>query len=195
MTDASTDARGGAVPDDAGSTLLPFARASVARATGQRVDLPPERPAWAIAPGAAFVTLTERGRLRGCIGSLEAVRPLLDDVVANAAAAATRDPRFPPLTPPEVEGVAIEVSVLTAPRPLAASNLAEAATALRPGVDGLIVEDGAWHRATFLPQVWEELPEPEEFLRHLWAKAGMTPGTWPPGTTLQVYDVRAWSEA
>src|SRR5450830_58359 len=96
-------------------------------------------PAWALEPGASFVTLTENGELRGCIGSLAAWRPLLEDVRANAVAAATQDPRFPPMTPDELPAVAIEVSVLSAPRPLPVSSLREAYVALRPGVDGGIV--------------------------------------------------------
>jgi len=188
-----------AVPDDAGALLLPTARAAIERALGLRAEPPSAQPAWALAPGASFVTLTERGELRGCIGSLEAMRPLLDDVRDNAVAAATRDPRFPPVAPSELDRVVIEVSILSAPVPLAvsgrpASDLAEARAALRPGVDGVIVEFDAWHRATFLPQVWEQLPEPEEFLSHLWRKAGVAPGEWRAGTTLQTYTVRAWHE-
>jgi AmmeMemoRadiSam system protein A len=184
-----------AIPEDAGSLLLPTARASIGRALGLSSELPSDRPTWALAPGASFVTLTEGGRLRGCIGSLEAVRPLLDDVGANAVAAATEDPRFPPLKRHELGGVAIEVSVLSAPVPLDVSSLADAYAALRPGVDGVIVELKPWYRATFLPQVWEELPQPEEFLAHLWNKAGIPPGEWLEGTTLQTYTVQAWHEA
>jgi len=184
-----------AIPDDAGTLLLPVARSSIGRALGLGPEPPVERPAWALAPGASFVTLTEGGQLRGCIGSLQAVRPLLEDVEANAVAAATGDPRFPPLTRREMGGVAIEVSVLSAPIPLDASSLADAYAALRPGVDGVIVELAPWYRATFLPQVWEDLPQPDEFLAHLWRKAGIPPGTWHEGTMLQTYTVRAWHEA
>jgi len=193
-----------AIPEDAGALLLPTARSAIERALGLRPEPPAARPAWALAPGASFVTLTERGDLRGCIGSLEATRPLLDDVRDNAVAAATRDPRFAPLAQRDLDRVAIEVSVLSAPVPLTVSGvgasgapvsgLAEACAALRPGVDGVIVEFDAWHRATFLPQVWEQLPEPEEFLSHLWRKAGVAPGEWRAGTTLQTYTVRAWHE-
>jgi AmmeMemoRadiSam system protein B/AmmeMemoRadiSam system protein A len=182
------------LPEDAGALLLPTARAAIESALGTHAEPPTPRPAWALAPGASFVTLTERGELRGCIGSLEAVRPLLEDVADNAVAAATRDPRFPPLTARELDGIAIEVSVLSAPVPLAVSSLDDAYAALRPGVDGVIAQLGPWHRATFLPQVWEQLPEPEEFLSHLWRKAGVPPGEWREGTTLQTYTVRAWHE-
>jgi AmmeMemoRadiSam system protein A len=192
MPDAEAAA---ALPADAGSLLLPAARAAIGLALGLSPEPPAERPAWALAPGASFVTLTEGGRLRGCIGSLEAVRPLLDDVGANAVAAATGDPRFRPLTGRELGGVAIEVSVLSAHVPLSVSGLNDAYAALRPGIDGVIVEVGPWHRATFLPQVWEDLPKPDEFLSHLWQKAGLPPGVWREGTTLQTYTVRAWHEA
>lgn len=183
-----------AVPDDAGSLLLPAARSAIGRELGVRAELPSERPAWAIMPGASFVTLTEDGRLRGCIGSLEATRALFNDVVINAVAAATQDPRFPPLTKDELDRVSIEVSVLSTPVPLAASNLVDAYSKLRPGVDGVIVELGQWQRATFLPQVWESFPHPEEFLSHLWQKAGIPSGTWHGDITLQTYSVRAWHE-
>ena len=134
------------------------------------------------------------GRLRGCIGSFAARRPLLEGVRANAVAAATRDPRFAPMTPDELPGVTIEVSVLSTPRPLRVSSLREAYAALRPGVDGVILESGACHRATFLPQMWQELPDPAQFLGYLWLKAGLAPGVWHEGTTLQTYTDRAWHE-
>jgi AmmeMemoRadiSam system protein A len=184
----------GEIPDDAGSLLLPTARAAIRRSLGLPSEPSDEPPAWALAPGASFVTLTVGGHLRGCIGSLEAVRPLLDDVRANAVAAATRDPRFPPVTESELGGIEIEVSVLSPSRPLAVSSLEDACAALRPHVDGVIVECGPQHRATFLPQVWEGLPHPDDFLLHLWLKAGLPPGVWRDGTTMQTYSVRAWRE-
>lgn len=189
------------VPDAAGDLLLSAARTAIAQtlgtttshaATAANAGTP---PAWALEPGASFVTLKKHGRLRGCIGSLAAQRPLLEDLRANAVAAATRDPRFAPMTPDELPAVAIEVSVLSAPRPLRVPSLLEAYAALRPGVDGVIVEIGALHRATLLPQMWQNLPDPAQFLRHLWLKAGLAPGVWHEGTTLQTYTVRAWHEA
>jgi AmmeMemoRadiSam system protein A len=188
-------ARPNAVPDDAGTLLLPTARAAIGHELGLNPEFPAEHPAWAFTPGASFVTLTTGGNLRGCIGSLEAVRPLLDDVIDNAISAATRDPRFPPLERRELSNVAIEVSVLSEPVPLDVSSLAAAYAALHPGVDGVIVDLKPWYRATFLPQVWEQLPQPEEFLSHLWRKAGIPPDVWLDGTTLQTYSVRAWHEA
>jgi len=195
-----TEPAGKVVPDDAGDVLLSAARTAIGQAlaattadAGTTSDAATP-PAWALEPGASFVTLTENRELRGCIGSLAAWRPLLDDVRANAVAAATQDPRFAPMTPDELPAVAIEVSVLSAPRPLPVSSLREAYAAVRPGVDGVILETGTWHRATFLPQVWQGLPDPVQFLQHLWLKAGVTPGVWPEGTTLQTYTVRAWHE-
>ena len=189
------------LPDDAGDLLLCAARAAVAETLDRTTSLAGPAvdtgtlPAWAIEPGASFVTLKEDGRLRGCIGSLAAERPLLEDVRANAVGAATRDPRFAPLAPDELASVAIEVSVLSAPRALHVSSVREGCAVLRPGVDGVIVEAGTWHRATLLPQMWQYLPDPAQFLEHLWLKAGLTPGDWQEDLTLQTYTVRAWSEA
>ena len=182
------------MPDDAGDVLLSAARTAMAQTLGTTTSHAGTPPVWALEPGASFVTLKKNGRLRGCMGSFAAQRPLLEDVRANAVAAATRDPRFAPMAPDELPAVAIEVSVLSAPRPLRASSLGEGYVALRPGVDGVIVESGAWHRATFLPQMWQQLPDPARFLGHLWLKAGLAPGLWYEGTTLQTYTVRAWHE-
>jgi len=182
------------VPDDAGDVLLSAARTAIAQTLGTTAAHAGTPPAWALEPGASFVTLTKNGRLRGCTGSIAAQRPLLEDVRANAVAAATRDPRFAAMTPDKLPAVAIEVSVLSAPRPLRVSSLREAYAALRPGVDGVILETGVCHRTTFLPQMWQDLPDPAQFLGHLWLKAGLAPGLWHEGTTLQTYTVRAWHE-
>ena len=179
-------------PDDAGDVLLSAARTAIAQTLGTTAAHAGTPPAWALEPGASFVTLKKNGRLRGCIGSLAAQRPLLEDVRANAVAAATRDPRFAPMTPDELPEVAIEVSVLSAPRPLRVSSLREGYAALRPGIDGVILQTGAGRRATFLPQMWQVLPDPAQFLGRLWLKAGLEPGVWHEGTTLQTYTVRAW---
>ncbi|WP_040158872.1 AmmeMemoRadiSam system protein A [Nigerium massiliense] len=179
------------LPPDAGKVLLPLARAAIAAHLEGRGLAVPTQPSWLADPGAAFVTLTEAGRLRGCIGSLEAWRPLGEDVTANAIAAAVRDPRFPALTRRELDGVRVEVSVLSAPEPLPAASEDEALSALRPGVDGVILADGS-RRGTFLPQVWEQLPTPREFLGHLYRKAGVR--GWGDGTRLSRYTVTAWEE-
>ena len=134
------------------------------------------------------------GPLRGCIGTLQAHRPLREDVEANAVAAATRDPRFPPLSRAELEDAIVEVSVLSAPTALPVADEAELLARLRPGVDGVILSD-AGHRATFLPQVWEQLPDPADFLAHLRRKAGLPAGHWGRGLTIETYTVTAWQEA
>lgn len=184
-----------ALPDDAGDVLLPAARAAIAGELGVPAPDLATPPAWALERGASYVTLTRDGRLRGCTGTLVARRPLLADVQANAVNTALRDRRFRPVTADEVPLVVVEVSVLSAPQPLPASSLAEAYAALRPGVDGVIVEAGEWNRATFLPKMWDSLPTPEVFLEHLWIKAGVEPGVWHEGTRLQTYTARAWREA
>lgn len=184
-----------ALPDDAGDVLLPAARAAIARALGLDAPPPATPPTWARERGASYVTLTRDGRLRGCTGTLVARRPLLEDVEVNAVNTALHDRRFWPMTPDEVPLVVIEVSVLSVPRPLPVASLAEAYASLRPGVDGVIVEAGAWNRATFLPKMWEAMPSPEEFLEHLWLKAGVGPGVWHEGTRLQTYTARVWREA
>ncbi len=193
-SDASSGTRDIVLPHDAGEILIPLARAAIRSALGEDPTYPSDEPAWLLAPGASFVTLTEGRVLRGCIGSLEARLPLGDDVRANAVAAAVRDPRFPPLDPREIDQVAVEVSILSPPSPLDVTGFSEAYEALRPGVYGVILEVGSRHRATFLPQVWDELPQPADFLRHLWLKAGVEPGVWHAGTRLHTYTVKAWQE-
>jgi MEMO1 family protein len=142
---------------------------------------------------ATFVTLTLKGRLRGCIGSLDARRSLLDDVKANAKAAAFLDPRFEPLTQTEFATTRIEVSVLSAPEPVAFANEAEALAKIRAGADGLILEH-AGKRGTLLPQVWDSIPNPAEFLRQLKLKAGLEPTFWANDLRLQRYSVVKFRE-
>lgn len=144
-------------------------------------------------PGATFVTLTQQGRLRGCIGSLEAHRPLALDVRENALAAAFRDPRFAPLAAGEFEITRVEVSLLTAPEPLAFRDEADFMAQLRPGVDGIVFQYGR-HRSTFLPQVWESLPDPQQFMQQLKRKAGLPPNFWHESVTIARYEVTKWKE-
>lgn len=136
-----------------------------------------ELPAELGQPGAAFVTLTRHGELRGCIGSVKAWRPLAADVVGNALAAAFEEPRFPPLTPEELEGLAVSISVLTAPEPIEATSEPELLAKLRPGRDGVILRDGA-RQGLFLPQMWERISSPAEFLAWLKDKAGLPRHHW-----------------
>jgi len=126
---------------------------------------------------ASFVTLELGGRLRGCIGMLEACRPLAEDVAQNAHAAAFEDPRFPPLSREEFDSLDIHISVLSPPEEISFSSEADLLAQIRPGVDGLILQEG-YQRGTFLPSVWEELPGKEEFLGHLKLKAGLPNTYW-----------------
>ena len=126
---------------------------------------------------ATFVTLQKSGELRGCIGTLEAVRPLVEDVAYNAYAAAFQDPRFPPLEPQELASLDIHISVLTPAQPMQFTSEEDLLLQIRPGIDGLVMEEGL-RRGTFLPSVWESLPERRDFLRHLKQKAGLPPDYW-----------------
>lgn len=126
---------------------------------------------------ASFVTLEIQHQLRGCIGMLEAVRPLIVDIAENAFAAAFRDPRFPPVTAAEYAQLDIHLSILTKPEPMSFYSEEDLLTQLRPNIDGLILQEGS-RRGTFLPSVWESLPEPIDFLRHLKQKAGFSSGYW-----------------
>jgi len=140
-----------------------------------------------------FVTLKKSGALRGCIGTLEADDPLAIAVAKCAVGAALRDPRFPPLEVAELHGVRISISVLERPRPLAVMDREELLATLRPGQDGLLLESGR-HRATFLPQVWEQLPEPEQFFAHLLKKAGLAADHWSDELRFQRYGSTNFSE-
>jgi AmmeMemoRadiSam system protein A len=130
-----------------------------------------------VEPGASFVTLERRGSLRGCVGTLEAIRPLCHDVQRNAVKA-MRDPRLPAVTADDWPELDVKVSVLTPSAHVAADTREELLAALRPGVDGLILADGR-RRATFLPAVWAKLPAAADFLDALLAKGGWPEGTWP----------------
>jgi AmmeMemoRadiSam system protein A len=189
----STEALSTTLDEDRGLVLLPLARGSIAEALGLHYPLPEYRQAWLDVPAATFVTLTRNGELRGCIGSLEARRPLREDVRANALAAALRDPRFPPLSPREWHDVRVEVSLLSPPQHLPVRSEEEAWQKLRPHVDGVILEYGPY-RSTFLPQVWEQLPEPDRFLAHLKRKAGLPWDFWAPQVRLFRYTVDKWKE-
>ncbi len=160
--------------------LLSLARGSIEKAViGENL------PAWSEKeltqalkdPGASFVTLTKQGQLRGCIGSLEAHQSLVKDVQEHAVQAALEDYRFPPVNSAELAQLHIEISRLTPPEPLNYSNPEELPGLLKPEVDGVILKDG-FRRATFLPQVWRQLPDAEEFLSHLCMKMGAPADQW-----------------
>jgi len=183
-----------AQPDDKkGAVLLKLARAEIAQQFGQPLSALPDTP-WLAAPGASFVTLTRHGELRGCIGTLEAHRSLSVDVRANAVAAAFRDPRFAPLGRAEFDDIRVEVSLLSPTEALATDDEASALAALRPHIDGVVFEYRHF-RSTFLPQVWEQLPEPAEFLAHLKRKAGLPVDFWAEGVRLSRYTVSKWKES
>jgi len=179
--------------DAHGRTLLGIARNSIEAALGvsKKTRLPDEP--WLKPARASFVTLTRNGGLRGCIGSLEAGRPLGEDISHNARAAALSDPRFAPLTPDELADIRVEVSILSTPKVIAFADHADLIAQLRPGEDGLILECGG-ARGTFLPQVWDGLPDPEQFVAELKRKAGLAPGVSTAKCRIRRYRVLKWKE-
>ena len=177
-----------------GAALLAIARSAIEEALGVRAADAPRGADGALGePGATFVTLRKDGELRGCIGSLEPRRALADDVCANARAAAFGDPRFPPLTRDELAAIEVEVSLLGPSSPLACADEADLLAQLAPGIDGLVLEHPAG-RATFLPQVWEVLPQPRDFLAALKRKAGLPADYWSPKLAFRRYGVGHWAE-
>ena len=176
-----------------GRVLLAIARASVAEALSVRqLAVACDEP-WLLEPGATFVTLRRRGRLRGCVGSLYAHRPLCEDVRSNARSAAFHDTRFPPVRREEYPELGFEVSLLSTPELLDCGGEEEALARLRPGTDGVIFDcEGC--RSTFLPQVWEHLADPREFLGQLKLKAGLPAAFWSPDVRLWRYSVSKWEE-
>jgi len=167
--------------------LLSLARQSIQHGLDHgkalTADIPTFKPSLT-APGAAFVTLEKRGSLRGCIGSVEAYRPLVEDVAENAWNAAFRDPRFNPLNSAEFPQLDIEISVLTKPEDMSFDSEADLKQQLVPGRDGLIIRDG-YHRGLFLPAVWEKLPDVDTFLSHLKQKAGLPQQYWSDSISCQ----------
>jgi AmmeMemoRadiSam system protein A len=141
-----------------------------------------------------FVTLTINNQLRGCIGNLSPNKTILEGVKDNAVNAAFYDPRFPALTKKELGEVDIEISLLTEPQPLVFVNADDLLDRLRPGIDGVIIQKSG-RSATFLPQVWEQLPDKKDFLNHLCTKAGLPSDAWrSPGLLVQVYQVQYFHE-
>lgn len=169
--------------------LLQLARDSIkhgletGRASTVRLaDYPPEL----CVERATFVTLERHGQLRGCIGMLEAVRPLVEDIAENAFAAAFRDPRFPPLTPAELADLDVHISILSPAEAMDFASEADLLAQIRPGIDGLILQEG-YRRGTFLPAVWEQLPDSQQFLRHLKQKAGLPADYWSDSIKISRY--------
>jgi len=175
-----------------GKALIALARGAIAERFGLNGSAAIAHEALG-RPGATFVTLTQQGRLRGCIGSLEAHRALGHDVRENALAAAFRDPRFSPLAAGEFGITRVEVSLLTAPEPMVFDDEVHFMAQLRPGFDGIVFQYGR-HRSTFLPQVWESLPEPNQFMQQLKRKAGLPPDFWHETVSIARYEVTKWKE-
>src|SRR3989338_1257107 len=175
-----------------GKILLPIARAAISRV----LDVPhtaDETAPWLAEHGACFVTLTQNGELRGCIGTLQAHRPLLADVKSNAVSAAMHDPRFMPLSAEELDITTVEISLLSPTTAMDVRDEADALAQMRPNVDGILFEYGRY-RSTFLPQVWEQLPQPRQFMAHLRRKAGLPDDFWEEGVKLSRYTVTKGSE-
>lgn len=177
------------------TALLRVARESIRRRFAQDDSLPKAgvRDPALQEHRATFVTLMQRHALRGCIGSLEAQRPLLRDVAHNARAAAFHDPRFSPIVPADLAATSIEISVLSRPEPFPVNDRAELLRRLEPARHGLILHEGS-QRATFLPAVWGSLPEPEDFLDHLLHKAGLGRDHWSQTLRFFVYTTESFSE-
>jgi uncharacterized protein len=176
-----------------GPALVAIARSSIGAHFGLGAIADVSHPALG-KPGATFVTLRLHGELRGCIGSVEPRRPLGEDVRENALASAFRDPRFPPLTRAEFGRTLIEVSLLSPAERVEVRDEEDLLAQVRPGEDGLVIAFGG-HRATLLPQVWEALPEPREFVKALKHKAGLAPDFWSPDLCVWRYGVTSWSDS
>jgi hypothetical protein len=177
-------------------SLLRLARSAVAAKLDRtEIVLQPVNPSPVLHKlRGCFVTLQKKGALRGCIGNLQPDAPLVENVEKNAVSAAFRDPRFPPLTESELGEVEFEISVLTKPQPLLFADASDLKRKLIPGVHGVILTRG-FHSATFLPQVWDQLPEFETFLSHLCRKAGLGSNCWTdPEIEIQIYQVVHFSE-
>lgn len=180
MTDQLTDGEK--------QTLLRLAREAMEHGVRRRTLPPLDKNSLTpilLEHGASFVTLTINADLRGCIGALEAYQPLVEDVREHAIAAALEDPRFRPVEESELNRISLEVSRLTAPHPLEYSSSEDLLAKLHPRMDGVILKDD-YRRATFLPQVWEKIPNAADFLDHLCAKMGAKPNLWQ-SKKLQVF--------
>lgn len=144
--------------------------------------------------GASFVTLTLKGRLRGCIGTLQAYQALVLDVREHAILAALEDPRFPPVAERELAAIKIEISRLTEPKPLSYQTPQDLLQGLHPGTDGVVLRLG-YRSATYLPQVWDQIPDPADFLSELCLKMGTSADTWKKQKLeVSTYQVEEFSE-
>lgn len=177
------------------NNLLKLARSVIAsKLLGAQIERPEQTTAEMNEKRGCFVTLHKKGALRGCIGTIEPVRSLIENIEENAASSAFNDPRFPSLTKEELEEVDLEISVLTAPEPLEYTDEQDLLNKLEPGVHGVIISKG-WKRSTFLPQVWKQLPNKIDFLENLCRKGMMESGCWKDkDTEIKVYKVEYFSE-
>jgi len=176
-------------------TLLAIARQSIDYGLSHGRPLPVDPgdyPTPLQALRATFVTLHENGQLRGCIGTLEAHRPLVEDVADNAFSAAFRDPRFAQVSAAERDLLDLDISVLSPATPMQFDSEQDLLQQLRPGIDGLVLEDGPY-RGTFLPSVWEQLPDPVDFLRQMKRKAGLSADYWSPSLKVSRYVTESFS--
>jgi len=184
-------------PDDK-RWLLKVARAALHAAAHGEPFLPVDTTQLSPAvqtPACCFVTLTQRDQLRGCMGGLRAERPLYDEVQERTAQSALQDFRFPPVTPAEVPEIEIEISVLTEPQRLTYAKPEDLLHLLRPNVDGVVLAQGV-RRATFLPQVWDRVPDPHQFLSMLCEKMGVPPSTWRRTKLgVETYEVEKFTES
>lgn len=186
-------------PEEVGASgpyLLGLARESIEYGFDNKAPLPvrlDEMPTALAEPAATFTTLRLAGALRGCCGSLEAAQPLATDVSHSAFTAAFRDPRFEPLRREELPQVHIEVSVLSPMEPIEVSDEQDLLRQLEPGVDGLVLVEGS-RRATFLPKVWETLPQPQRFLAQLKLKCGLPQDYWSSRLEFLRYRTRTYAE-
>jgi len=176
-------------------TLLDVAKKSIYHGLKNQCALPVDLNAYnqlLNEHGASFVTLNLNHQLRGCIGALDAFQPLVKDVSEHAYAAAFKDPRFPPVTQKEFENLEVHISVLTKSTAIDFTDEKDLQGQLQPGIDGLILTDGV-HKATFLPSVWEQLPQPEDFLNHLKLKAGLEKNYWSNNIVVLRYQTISFS--
>jgi len=176
--------------------LLAIARRSIVEGFSSAAPLRLQLATFAAAlrePAAVFVTLNQNGELRGCIGSLQARDPLVQAVADAGFSSAFRDPRFEPLQAADMDQIQIEISVLSALRTCAVDSRADLLQSLRPGIDGLLIEDQD-RRATFLPKVWDKIPDPEVFIEQLLLKAGLPAGHWSEAIQVQRYTTLTFAD-
>jgi AmmeMemoRadiSam system protein A len=185
------------LPDAQGEELLRLARSSIEYGLHHQEPLPVDYAALPRAlaePGATFTTLHRDGRLRGCCGRLEAKHPLAADVAYSAFQAAFRDPRFDPVLADELGAIRLEVSVLSTMEAMSVACESDLLEQLMPGEDGLVIVEGA-RRATFLPKVWEQLPEPRQFLGQLKLKCGLPKNYWSERLEFRRYRTASYAES